>query len=88
MRFSGIVEVFPGPGGWHYVDVPARIVEAVTSVSVRGLIPVRARMGGTEWDTSLQPRGDGRHFLALKRSVRAAESVEVGDTVTITVAER
>ena len=45
-------------------------------------------MGGTEWDTSLQPRGDGRHFLALKRSVRAAESVEVGDTVTITVAER
>ena len=47
-----------------------------------GMIPVTARIGRTEWTTSLWPK-DGRYVLPLKDVVRNAEGLEEGDTVTV-----
>ena len=47
-----------------------------------GMIPVRARIGKTTWKTSLFPK-DGRYIVPLKTSVRKAERIEEGDTVTV-----
>jgi hypothetical protein len=46
------------------------------------MVPVRARIGATEWSTALTPR-DGRYLLPLKAAVRRAEGLEDGDTVAV-----
>ena len=47
-----------------------------------GMIPVKARIGRTEWTTSLWPK-DGLYIVPIKASVRKAERVEEGDVVTV-----
>ncbi len=47
-----------------------------------GMIPVRARIGGTEWTTSLFPE-DGGYVVPVKDAVRRAEAIDEGDTVTL-----
>jgi hypothetical protein len=49
-----------------------------------GAIPVSARIGVTEWETSLLPR-DGGYVLPVKQVVRTREGVGEGDAVTVTV---
>ena len=46
------------------------------------MIPVTAQIKGTRWTTSLYPK-DGRYVLPVKTWVRAAERLELGDTVTV-----
>jgi hypothetical protein len=82
------VELFPQEGGWHYVPVPRHISADLEIFAERGLIPITVRLGGTSWDTSLLPKGDGSHFVALKAPVRRAEQVDVGDRVTVTFRRR
>ena len=85
--FSGEVWFWRGPAPWYFVTVPAeqcRDLEAVSSLVTYGwgMIPVRARIGKTAWPTSLFPK-DGRYIVPIKASVRKAEGVDEGDTVTI-----
>lgn len=47
-----------------------------------GVIPVRVRIGRTEWTTSLFPR-EGRYLVPVKDKVRRAESLTVGDQVPV-----
>lgn len=47
-----------------------------------GVIPVRARVGATEWKTSLFPK-DGSYIVPIKASVRKAERLGEGDDVTV-----
>lgn len=47
-----------------------------------GAVPVRARIGTTEWETSLLPK-DGGYVLPVKIAVRASEGIDHGDTVTV-----
>jgi hypothetical protein len=47
-----------------------------------GMVPVTARIGGSEWVTSLTPK-DGGYALPLKDAVRAAEGLGIGDPVTV-----
>jgi hypothetical protein len=87
VRFSGPVWEWRGPAPYHFVTVPDEqcgALEAVAPVVSYGwgMIPVRARIGGTEWTTSLFPK-DGTYVIPLKDAVRKAEGVAVGDVVTI-----
>jgi hypothetical protein len=47
-----------------------------------GMIPLRARIGATEWATSLWPK-EGLYIVPVKDAVRRAEGLDVGDTVTV-----
>ena len=47
-----------------------------------GVIPVQARIGETEWKTSLFPKA-GRYLVPIRVSVQRSEHLGVGDTVTI-----
>lgn len=80
---TGLVERFPQVGGWYYVLIPARITDELSEFADRGLIPVRAEVGSTGWNTSLLPKGDGQHFLALNAKVRNVNDIEIEDRVTI-----
>lgn len=88
VSFSGEVELFPQKGGWHYVAVPERVVVPLEQFADRGLIAVTATIGDTAWDTSLLPKGDGTHFVALNATVRRAEGIELGDSITVAVTRR
>ena len=50
-----------------------------------GMIPVTARIGETEWTTSLWPK-DGSYIVPLKVAVRKREQLELGDVVTVRLA--
>lgn len=47
-----------------------------------GMIPVAARIGDTEWRTSLWPK-DGGYVVPLKDAVRRAENLAIGDEVEV-----
>ena len=89
VEFSGEVWWWRGPSPYHFVTVPEDESEELRSASEFvtygwGMIPVAARIGGTQWTTSLFPK-DGGYVVPLKDRVRNAEGIEVGDTVTVTV---
>src|SRR3954452_25327590 len=63
LQFTGEVWEWRGPSPYHFVSVPedeSQALHDVAHVSYGwGMIPVTARVGHTEWPTSLWPKGDG-----------------------------
>ena len=49
-----------------------------------GVIPVAARIGDTEWPTSLFPK-EGTYMVPVKAWVRKAETLDVGDEVELSL---
>ncbi|WP_412538059.1 DUF1905 domain-containing protein [Longispora sp. K20-0274] len=89
LEFTGELWFWKGPAPWHFVTVPEEECGALeaTAASVSygwGMIPVTARIAGTEWTTSLWPK-DGRYIVPVKTWVRKAEGLEVGDAVTVSL---
>ena len=86
LQFSGDVWEWRGPAPFYFVTVPEDASAQLQSVARAvtygwGMLPVRARIGSTEWRTSLWPK-DGGYVLPLKDAVRRAEQVDPGDVVT------
>ncbi len=87
IEFSGKIWFWRGPAPWYFVTVPEGECETLKTISGLvtygwGMIPVTARIGKTEWTTSLWPK-DGSYIVPIKTSVRDAEGLEEGDEVTI-----
>ena len=87
IEFTGKIFFWRGPAPWFFVAVPeeqSRDLKAISGFVTYGwgVIPVRVRIGKTEWQTSLFPKDD-RYLVPIKASVRKAEKLEEGDTVTI-----
>jgi hypothetical protein len=87
IEFTGAVFEWRGPAPFFYVAVPdaeSAEVRAVASAVTYGwgMVPVTARVGGTEWRTSLFPK-DGRYLVPLKDAVRKAEGIGAGDVVAV-----
>jgi uncharacterized protein DUF1905 len=87
VEFSGDVWYWRGPSPYHFVTVPDEESAALESAAALvtygwGMIPVAARIGRTGWTTSLWPK-DGKYIVPVKTSVRQAEGIEVGDSVTV-----
>lgn len=87
-RVTGEVELFPQEGRWHYVRIPEWITEELEGLADRGLVAIRATVGESTLDTSLLPMGDGTHFIALNAAVRSANSLDVGDRLTVEFSPR
>lgn len=90
--FAGEVWEWRGPAPYHFITVPDEQSRRLRTIAGAvtygwGMIPVRVRIGRTEWRTSLFPK-DGRYVLPLKDAVRSAERLATGDapTVRLTVA--
>lgn len=86
-EFAGEIWHWRGPAPYHFVTVPEAQAADIQALAADvtygwGMIPVRARLGGTSWKTSLFPK-DGGYVLPLKDAVRRAESVELGDTIEV-----
>ena len=87
LEFVGEIWHWRGPSPYHFVTVPEDDCAALEAVAPAvsygwGMIPVSARVGDTTWTTSLFPK-EGRYVVPVKDKVRAAEGLDVGDTVSV-----
>jgi len=85
LQFSAEVFEWRGPAPFYWLSLPEDGCAAVRAEQASygwGAVPVRARIGGTEWETSLLPK-DGGYVLPVKVVVRRAEGIDEGDTVTV-----
>lgn len=86
-EFSGALFEWRGPAPFFWLTVPEDSCKYVRAEAAEasygwGAIPVRARIGATEWETSLLPKGGG-YVLPVKIGVRTREQVGDGDMVTV-----
>jgi hypothetical protein len=86
-EFAGEIWHWRGPSPYHFVTIPderaADIHALAASITYGwGMIPVRVRLGGAAWKTSLFLK-DGGYVLPARDSVRHAEALELGDTVAV-----
>lgn len=87
IEFTGTILHWRGPAPFYFVSVPEEQsgdIKAISSLVTYGwgVIPVLVRIGSTEFTTSLFPK-DGRYLVPLKASVRQAEGLDEGDSVTV-----
>jgi hypothetical protein len=87
IEFNGEIWFWKGPAPWFFVTVPAEQSSDLKGISGFvtygwGVIPVRVRIGKTEFQTSLFPKAD-RYLVPIKASVRKAENLGEGDHVTV-----
>lgn len=85
LEFDAVAIEWRGPAPFVFVPLPEDEAQLVAESAREltygwGVIPVRARIGGTEFTTSLFPR-DGGYLLPVKVAVQRAEGVGVGDAV-------
>jgi hypothetical protein len=76
---------------WVFVSLPADASDDIRELAAEprrgfGSVRVRVTIGVTSWKTSIFPDGAREAYvLPLKRAVRQAEGLGVGDTCTVTV---
>jgi hypothetical protein len=75
---------------WTFVSLPASESEEIRDLASGprrgfGSVRVRATIGASTWTTSIFPGTQACYVLPVKRPVRLAEDLDVGDTATVTV---
>ncbi|MGD0701418.1 MAG: DUF1905 domain-containing protein [Trebonia sp.] len=75
---------------WIFVSLPASESEEIRDLTGGprrgfGSVRVRATIGTSTWQTSIFPSSQAGYVLPVKRPVRLAEDLDVGDVATVTV---
>jgi hypothetical protein len=75
---------------WTFVGLPASESEEIRDLAGGarrgfGSLRVRATIGSSTWTTSIFPSSGAGYVLPVKRSIRVAEALDVGDVATVTV---
>ncbi|WP_077146907.1 DUF1905 domain-containing protein [Sphingopyxis sp. KK2] len=87
IRFEAEIIEWRGPAPYLFAVIPERQVADIRYAALSesygwGVVPVVARLGSTEFATSLFPRG-GTYLLPIKVAVQRAEAVGLGDRVRV-----
>ena len=92
LTFTGRVIEWRGPAPYYYLPVPDEESADIREVAAMatygwGVIPVTARIGEVEFETSLFPK-DGGYLLPLKDAVRKPQQITVDDEITVEMTVR
>lgn len=87
-EFTAEVWVAPADDAWRFVTVPAEVADDIRMITGPrrgfGSVRVEVTVGRTTWRTSVFPDSRKDSFiLPVKKSVRDAEDIDDGDTVTV-----
>ncbi len=87
-EFSGPLWEFPGEAPWVFITLSAEEADEIHARVPRsggfGSMKVKARIGATEWNTSIFPdKGSQSYLLPVKRAVRDHEQLVIGDVATV-----
>lgn len=84
-----------GKGSWHFLTLDGAAGEAIAAHEAMrrlelgsgrgfGSVKVTARIGGSEWQTSVFPASSKEgYILPLKAAIRKAEGIGEGSEVTV-----
>ena len=91
-NFAGRVIEWRGPSPYYYLPVPEEESADIREVAAMatygwGVIPVVARIGDLEFETSLFPK-DGGYLLPLKDAVRKPQQITEGDEIAVSMSLR
>ena len=95
VRFSGPLQAMQIEEGYDPIGWVALTGEAAEAIAAHelarrlelgrrrgfGSVKVTARIGDSQWQTSLFPQKSGGWFLPVKKPVRQAEGLDFGDAV-------
>lgn len=74
-------------GNWHFVYVDEKVSKKLKESKPKKIgfsfVPVKAKIGRSEWKTALFPTKEGPYMLSIKASVRKAEALYDGDLVRV-----
>jgi hypothetical protein len=76
---------------WTFASLPVEASEDIGELAAGprrgfGSVRVRVTVGGSTWTTSIFPdSARGAYVLPIKRAVRRAENLDVGDIATVTI---
>jgi hypothetical protein len=90
MEFTGELWLSPGPGGWTFITLPKDCADQIRFYTgtrkgrAWGMIKVRARIGSSEWSTTIWPdKASGSFLLPVKAAVRKRENIEAEDQAEV-----
>jgi hypothetical protein len=70
-----------GPGqAWAHLPIPFSVEKAFSS---KARVAVRGTINGVAFRSSIMPRGDGTHYMAVNQTLRAAAAAGIGDQVKV-----
>lgn len=70
----------PKGASWSFLVLP---VAASAKLPARGMCSVRGTINGADFKATLEPDGNGSHWLKVSRALRTAAGAEDGDTVAL-----
>ena len=73
----------PKGATWTFVVLP---MNASARLPTRAMTSVEGSFGGQPFKTTLEPDGNGSHWLKVPKALREAAGVEAGDTVALGIA--
>ena len=87
LTFEGEVWQWRGPAPHYFVSVPAELCDVLRAAAKVvsygwGMVPVRVRVGSTEWRTAIFPK-DGGYIVPIKADVRRKEGIEEGHVIAL-----
>ena len=91
MTFTAELWEWQGQGAWCFVSLPKQYydeIKAINSTPHRGFgsVKIEAIVGKTVWKTSIFPdTKSGIFLLPIKKTIRKAESLNIGSVVYIKV---
>ncbi len=89
--FRTKVWLYPGEAAWHFITVPKKSSDVIRERFQEfkrgwGSLPVRVKISGSEWKTSIFPdKKRGAYLLPLKTSVRKNEGIRAGDVAKVSL---
>ena len=73
----------PKDAAWTFLVLPASASEKLPT---RSMTTVDGTLNGEAFQATLEPDGQGSHWLKVTKALREAAGAEVGDTVTLEIA--
>ncbi|MEV6768635.1 DUF1905 domain-containing protein [Nocardia sp. NPDC051030] len=87
--FSAELWVWEGPAAWYFVNLPEGVADEIEELFGQraggfGSVRVKVEVGESRWATSIFPsKKHATYMLPMKKTVREAEGLSVGDSVRI-----
>ncbi len=73
----------PVDAAWRFLLLPAA---ASARLPTRSMVTVEGTLAGVPFQATLEPDGQGSHWLKVEDALRIAAGVDAGDTVALTIA--
>jgi len=79
-EFDVTLENPPGVGTWTFFVAPFKVAEVF---GIKARIKVKGTISGVPFRSSLFPRGDGTHYMVVKKELREKAGISAGDKIHV-----